>query len=237
MTLCLAWLLLSAKSTLRNSSVIMGPSEGFGAMPFLLRDSRDFANEPFKMGVLAEDSLSSKDGNCLRTWQNSSMFLQKQKTTRKYMNFSSVTFTHFRTYPSDWRTALMKQVLPRLRNPTKFFNASFFELLLLAGVWGAEDDLLLESVLFLAFLFAGWFSTPFTPSTDGDRLFADFFKRSELRREGSSDDGVAEDSCFLIVGVVTALFRDFDSLSSSNAARKRSNFASGVSFTTKSSQA
>ena len=74
------------------------------------------------------------------------------------------------TYPKDCSTALIKQVLPRFRNPTKFLRASFFLIAELLLLFGPVDDLklflllfpfpLVPSLLFRDFLIAGWFSTP-----------------------------------------------------------------------------
>ena len=75
-----------------------------------------------------------------------------------------------KTYPKDCSTALIKQVLPRFRNPTKFLRASFFLIAELLLLFGPVDDLklflllfpfpLVPSLLFRDFLIAGWFSTP-----------------------------------------------------------------------------
>ena len=74
------------------------------------------------------------------------------------------------TYPKDCSTALIKQVLPRFLNPTKFLRASFFLIAELLLLFGPVDDLklflllfpfpLVPSLLFRDFLIAGWFSTP-----------------------------------------------------------------------------
>lgn len=137
----------------------------------------------------------------------------------------------------------MKQVFPRFLNPTKFFNASFFTIFGVTTDDGDCDLMISPVVVTLRdFLIAGWlFSTPLTPSTEGERLLIGFLTRKELLLVDDIDDdssssspGFWSDDDFLEF-VVELDFIEF--LSSTNAVLNRSNFESGESLITKSSQA
>ena len=76
---------------------MMGPSApaAFGVNTFLDRDSFDFAIE-LKLDLeLLEDKCSSKAGSCLRTRQNSLIFLEKIEYFFKKIGFFRSIFPHF----------------------------------------------------------------------------------------------------------------------------------------------
>ena len=107
-------------------------------------------------------------------------------------------------------------MLPKFRNPTRFFNAPP-ELFRLFGEFLATPK---GGALFLDFLLAGRFSTPpFTLSIDWD-----------LRR--SCRLGLKDRLLLALLLLLVALFRSLTKLD-----LKRSNFPSGVSLIIKSSQA
>ncbi len=170
----------------------------------------------------------SSAGSCFSTRQNSWMF------------------------PSDCRTALMKQVLPRLRRPTRFLARSPLTLELLEeedGKEGAEGDALAEEEDSLRATLAGLFSAPPVEERRAPRLEeeddpgdevdlrrssemlreARFLRGRRLRLSAGLNEAVATSSRALSS-------TSNDRLNSCSLSRRAWSFSSGVSFKMKSSQ-
>ena len=79
---------------------MMGPSApAAGVSPFLERDSFDLAMEvKLDLGFELEDICSSNAGSCLRTRQNSLIFLKETNLVKSQLLFGRILAV---TYPKD----------------------------------------------------------------------------------------------------------------------------------------